>query len=121
MAMESKEGPCPRINSQIYFEMQYEQEADGSTIFHDCACSEMICCAEYDEVACPVVWREYFDSVFGTNSAAELAQAAPLDPAEGAEPASDADAAPEALPENWQVDEEQDADGETPPEDPPAE
>ena len=116
--MESKEGPCPQINSQIYFEMQYDSNPDGSTVFHDCACSEMICCAEYDEAACPVIWREYFDSVFGTNSAAELAQAAPMAPVEGAEPVSEAYAAPEALPENWQVDGDPAAEGETPPEEP---
>ena len=67
MVMENREGPCPRINETIYFELQYETADDGSTEYKDCSCSELICCAEYDESLCPQIWIDFFNAAFGTN------------------------------------------------------
>ena len=73
MAMENKEGECPRIGQTINYEMQYFEEDDGTILYKDCSCSELICCAEYDEEKCPEIWRNFFDSVYGTNTTAEEA------------------------------------------------
>jgi len=66
MAMAQKKGNCPRLGREISFEMQYT-EKDGRIEYVDCSCSEMICCTEYDEVQCPKIWIDFFNSVFGTN------------------------------------------------------
>jgi len=94
MVMDNKEGNCPRIEADIYFEIQYEKAPDGSIIYKDCSCSEMICCMDYDEEQCPKIWANFFNSIFGTNVSPEATA-----------PAGTAEAPPEPLP---QEDEAQD-------------
>lgn len=66
MVMDSKEGSCPQTGAAISFEMQYEKGPDGEIIYKDCACSEMICCFDFDEEACSSIWIDFFNSTFGT-------------------------------------------------------
>ena len=65
MAMEEKNGNCPRLGSDISFEVQYNEE-NGTIEYVDCSCSEMICCMEYDEEQCPKIWIDFFNAAFGT-------------------------------------------------------
>lgn len=65
MVMENREGLCPRLNSTIIFEVQFETAEDGSIIYKDCSCADIICCASHDETECPWIWYNYFCEQFG--------------------------------------------------------
>ena len=76
--MEQKQGNCARLGSEVSFELQYSEE-NGEIVYIDCSCSEMICCIEYDEEQCPKIWKDFFNSTYGTNVSheEELLQAVP--------------------------------------------
>lgn len=79
MVMEQKSGKCPITGSEVSFEIQYNDN-DGDIEYIDCSCSEMICCAEFDEERCPGVWADFFNSVFGTAIQPEAAPGADSEP-----------------------------------------
>lgn len=65
MVMESRPGQCPRCGTEIAFELQYETTPDGTVVYKDCSCGELISCASYDENQCPWIWYNYFCEQFG--------------------------------------------------------